>query len=161
MSRRTRDHPREYGENVKFTRFRANSSGPSPRIRGKCEQQSAYRHPHGTIPANTGRMPGHTLVSIDYRDHPREYGENLGTPHPKLWGTGPSPRIRGEFEHQIPSFIGVGTIPANTGRILIRGRSWPFRGDHPREYGENTLSSRVLTVFAGPSPRIRGESTKI
>ena len=31
------------------------------------------------------------------------------------------------------------------------------RGDHPREYGENTHSSAGGVFFMGSSPRIRGE----
>ena len=34
----------------------------------------------GIIPANTGRMPRCSLVRQVGRDHPREYGENIGEP---------------------------------------------------------------------------------
>ena len=178
MSRRTRDHPREYGENVKFTRFRANSSGPSPRIRGKCEQQSAYRHPHGTIPANTGKIWSPCRLVGVMEDHPREYGENLSRGFYRGSGLGPSPRIRGKYRGWWLRRAGRGTIPANTGKIWLsrrrRSPSWdhpreygenaamswianPTSGDHPREYGENEQPIDAKTQAMGPSPRIRGE----
>ena len=51
------------------------------------------------------------------RDHPREYGEN-GVP--------------GEVDDKV-----LGTIPANTGRIITPENAEMNPRDHPREYGEN------------------------
>ena len=57
----------------------------------------------------------------------------------------------------MPAPAACGIIPANTGKIRSqRCDHRPF-WDHPREYGENTLSELVLELDAGSSPRIRGK----
>ena len=71
-----------------------------------------------TIPANTGRIDGWELVRDDYTDHPREYGENVIDKAEPAFMKGPSPRIRGEFWMVLSRRCQLGTIPANTGRIL-------------------------------------------
>ena len=71
---------------------------------------------------------------------------------------GPSPRIRGELEPADSCVHGIGTIPANTGRILPSWLHLTFLTDHPREYGENAIDLNNAAIRVGPSPRIRGES---
>ena len=51
-----RDHPREYGENVRVSDHFLPQKGPSPRIRGEYEVFICVVTFHGTIPANTGRI---------------------------------------------------------------------------------------------------------
>ena len=51
-----------------------------------------------------------------------------------------------------------GTIPANTGKMFQDCERVIVVGDHPREYGENTIDDGALHGVAGPSPRIRGKS---
>ena len=111
----------------------------------------------GTIPANTGRIGGESdWVHVD-RDHPREYGEN--SRHERLIDVpiGPSPRIRGELEPADSCVHGIGTIPANTGRITSSVIFGISDTDHPREYGENATYTYGKFEVKGPSPRIRGE----
>ena len=71
------DHPREYGENFSDPKTPVNVSGSSPRIRGECQRRDHPRLQQGIIPANTGRMTKCSLGHAEWRDHPREYGENL------------------------------------------------------------------------------------
>ena len=74
---------------------------------------------------------------------------------------GPSPRIRGKSEvHQVPRQL-VGTIPANTGKIWLSRRRRSPSWDHPREYGENCEGDQISPLCMGPSPRIRGELTRV
>ena len=70
---------------------------------------------------------------------------------------GPSPRIRGELEGQRQVREAVGTIPANTGRMLATRLRRLVSRDHPREYGENFARCACTRSVSGPSPRIRGE----
>ena len=51
-----------------------------------------------------------------------------------------------------------GIIPANTGKITRLGNPRYKPADHPREYGENTWSTRIDMQRGGSSPRIRGKS---
>ena len=92
----TRDHPREYGENL--------------------VTDPPLRH-HGIIPANTGRIDTASSLPLSGGDHPREYGENLGTMTAPGTPMGSSPRIRGEFPGYLEESNPLGIIPANTGRI--------------------------------------------
>ena len=131
--------------------------GPSPRIRGEFHRRHGVHYLYRTIPANTGRITLESGYEGDLRDHPREYGEN----HLKSGATeaaaGPSPRIRGELGRRLLSRLWLGTIPANTGRMVWRPPLPVAAWDHPREYGENTWHKGCDCAFLGPSPRIRGE----
>ena len=153
-----RDHPREYGENA------ANSSpieaftGPSPRIRGELQGHFPEGLRNGTIPANTGRIWGKPYSRCSPWDHPREYGENYKGPITLEVGRGPSPRIRGESPQAHIHDVALGTIPANTGRMLAGVDKVVEERDHPREYGENIRQCPSSECTRGPSPRIRGES---
>ena len=111
----------------------------------------------GTIPANTGRILPQTWFHIQDRDHPREYGENVKSMLSQLRAMGPSPRIRGEFFIARTPGLHCRTIPANTGRIMVRRSLATSKADHPREYGENGGVELTDWHLEGPSPRIRGE----
>mgnify|MGYP000919914153 CR=1 FL=1 len=75
---RTQDHPREYGENPLRAVLQWFVAGSSPRIRGESLEESFRQSFDGIIPANTGRMCLILVGMRGCRDHPREYGENLG-----------------------------------------------------------------------------------
>ena len=134
----TRDHPREYGENLRHLAPEVQAEGSSPRIRGESTCIGMA-------------MP----VS---RDHPREYGENPYPLRPCGRSAGSSPRIRGEFPDDQEQVEDRRIIPANTGRIRQQGRHLQASGDHPREYGENPHIRLSRHPHQGSSPRIRGES---
>ena len=91
-------------------------------------------------------------------DHPREYGENVETKAATSTWEGSSPRIRGKSFHTCCHGTPIGIIPANTGKILLDCSEVTAYGDHPREYGENIYSRRMLCLSVGSSPRIRGKS---
>ena len=151
------DHPREYGENSPFGIQREATKGPSPRIRGESPGEGCFPGSTGTIPANTGRI--FLLLSLPRvsRDHPREYGENEAAERALVAARGPSPRIRGECDWFCYYSSHLGTIPANTGRMVLMAGIVSLGRDHPREYGENSTTGRRSSLSLGPSPRIRGE----
>ena len=90
------DHPREYGENANMPLDLNQLPGSSPRIRGEWLLMRLIMLPVGIIPANTGRIRWKSARSKGARDHPREYGENIGSKDDPRTGAGSSPRIRGE-----------------------------------------------------------------
>ena len=90
------DHPREYGENGGIIAEEYGNQAPSPRIRGEYTTMRWWKAATRTIPANTGRMHDCISSSSRVRDHPREYGENIGVSDSVISQQGPSPRIRGE-----------------------------------------------------------------
>ena len=111
----------------------------------------------GIIPANTGRMPQPSNGRTHRRDHPREYGENRSGFGDKVEPDGSSPRIRGECTRLAGTLLHNRIIPANTGRIVLLRAKCGHGGDHPREYGENSLPMLCESFVTGSSPRIRGE----
>ena len=131
------DHPREYGENRKFTTKEIITRGSSPRIRGESEPFEDGVLEDGIIPANTGRIAASIHPNQEFWDHPREYGENLMTLCLMHLLLGSSPRIRGELYSNPAWITRPGIIPANTGRIARSPQQAGSRRDHPREYGEN------------------------
>ena len=135
----------------------ARPAGSSPRIRGEYRTLASPHHRCGIIPANTGRMRRSRRMVARRRDHPREYGENSWTTRYRQLLLGSSPRIRGEYRLGTPPYRANRIIPANTGRIIPVPGSLHYRRDHPREYGENSSTSRFHVSDGGSSPRIRGE----
>ena len=93
-------------------------------------------------------------------DHPREYGENGEIKSWRFCFLGPSPRIRGKYGFPGVADLLLGTIPANTGKILRHQCRTQGLQDHPREYGENMAFQASPISFLGPSPRIRGECNR-
>ena len=91
-----RDHPREYGENIKDKTGSRGPSGSSPRIRGKYPPLGIEHDMIGIIPANTGKMAVDHTYRADGWDHPREYGENSKIDVTIYDEAGSSPRIRGK-----------------------------------------------------------------
>ena len=91
------DHPREYGENKLSFSTLIWSPGSSPRIRGEFLAGKMHRSPTGIIPANTGRIRQWNFNRRVFRDHPREYGENVLVSYDQNENGGSSPRIRGEL----------------------------------------------------------------
>ena len=151
------DYPREYGENGWLTCPHRGWWGSSPRIRGESRRNLWLARDAGIIPANTGRIAQCSLTGREWRDHPREYGENLSDILLLPINLGSSPRIRGESAECNPPPTAAGIIPANTGRIPRFECASIQAPDHPREYGENKSSMARTTRLSGSSPRIRGE----
>ncbi len=152
-----RDHPREYGENGGGKKQVFTRGGSSPRIRGKFISYSLLTTLSGIIPANTGKIPSTAAPPPCLPDHPREYGENRTSCMRASTWTGSSPRIRGKFSAFGEGELVGGIIPANTGKMEL-GVEWSgFSRDHPREYGENSVSNLPPRFAMGSSPRIRGK----
>lgn len=137
IARTTRDHPREYGENLAWVRCIWAVAGSSPRIRGEFHIPTLKQSPTRIIPANTGRICTPSAAVPEAADHPREYGENPA----------PAPGVG----------AGRWIIPANTGRMAVSRLPQAQLWDHPREYGENGIRVRPRGSHPGSSPRIRGE----
>ena len=93
----------------------------------------------------------------EWRDHPREYGENEGMDIDSLSYRGPSPRIRGKFRRRSAGMGAVGTIPANTGKIRPTRVHRLFNRDHPREYGENDADDPAKLARVGTIPANTGK----
>ena len=72
----------------------------------------------GIIPANTGKIKELDSIGFDYKDHPREYGENGSLSKAAVDLLGSSPRIRGKSNDLWKTSVLRRIIPANTGKIV-------------------------------------------
>ncbi len=150
------DHPRERGEQVLQGTARTAADGSSPRARGTA-RRDADPHPcRGIIPASAGNRPLRPAPRILGTDHPRERGEQspalIAASH--SWGS--SPRARGTAVCDEDDGSARGIIPASAGNSSggCGGRGW--RGDHPRERGEQQWWMWWARMEGGSSPRARG-----
>ena len=130
--------------------------GLSPRVRGNLlhlQQQVARA---GSIPACAGeprwrsrRRPGNGV-------YPRVCGGTRLSPHAAPFGRGLSPRVRGNRNRPQPAGLGLGSIPACAGEprslVMLTGVS----GVYPRVCGGTSKGSQIGDIWAGLSPRVRG-----
>ena len=70
----TEDHPRVCGENVKGNLTGEDTTGSSPRMRGKLVPSRVSPSPMGIIPAYAGKTSSTLSVSSAISDHPRVCG---------------------------------------------------------------------------------------
>ena len=130
--------------------------GPSPRVRGSQRLEVLVARALGSIPACAGEP---ALRHIDHRArwvHPRVCGGAWHLFSIPLGREGPSPRVRGSRLFPQQGDAPVGSIPACAGEPLRASHSSNASGVHPRVCGGAGVSSSDQSIFAGPSPRVRG-----
>ena len=123
-----------------------------------------------------GEPPDDRRGAPDRPVHPRVGGETVFRPYPTVFGTGPSPRGRGNLlrragrrvlQGSIPAWAGKpksdrgysdsnGSIPAWAGKPLSCGPRGRAFGVHPRVGGETEHAGLRCRAQPGPSPRGRG-----
>ena len=90
------------------------------------------------------------------RVYPRVYGETLNISEDGVTLEGLSPRVRGNPDEKCSVKRWLGSIPACTGKPLIRNRFVRSTRVYPRVYGETGRQSPDGADAAGLSPRVRG-----
>ena len=90
------DHPRACGANPCQCLQAHDSSGSSPRVRGKLISASDHRTRLRIIPARAGQTADTRTSSTSKTDHPRACGANLTFVTVVLPTIGSSPRVRGK-----------------------------------------------------------------
>ena len=154
---RTGDHPRSRGGNTLHQQMMTLNQGPSPLARGKRFTLLHRCIGVGTIPARAGETPAGTGACGCRRDHPRSRGGNHGANLLLHSLPGPSPLARGKPSLLVPFAAYRGTIPARAGETWIKPRRRPWRPDHPRSRGGNTVCIFYYSMVWGPSPLARGK----
>ena len=115
----------------------------------------------GIIPAYAGNTFIADVMHAGHGDHPRVCGEHMYWAYTRLPSVGSSPRMRGTLvPHEVrPGAVGI--IPAYAGNTQwIPSRRIPNR-DHPRVCGEHWYTVRLVSLFRGSSPRMRGTPNPI
>ena len=130
-------HPRVGGENPSGLSLGDDSSGSSPRGRGKLTLRHLPGPSGRLIPAWAGKTSRTMAASAASRAHPRVGGENGSGAVLLLDQSGSSPRGRGkprqvrqEREHGV-------LIPAWAGKTLMVSAAGSVMPAHPRVGGEN------------------------
>ena len=112
------EHPRVYGENWRGRALLILVPGTSPRVRGKLAMRYLGLPHLRNIPACTGKTFLIMLSLLLQMEHPRVYGENLGSTVLGLLFPGTSPRVRGKRDVPVSSRSSSWNIPACTGKTV-------------------------------------------
>ena len=150
-------HPRVCGENHGVPMTSSDSTGSSPRVRGKPRCGARVRVDHGLIPACAGKTPLWGPCTCRSRAHPRVCGENALNVRAGALLSGSSPRVRGKLWRRRASALSVRLIPACAGKTGGRARARSRARAHPRVCGENRWEAAVTMRDRGSSPRVRGK----
>ena len=114
----------------------------------------------GIIPAYAGNTAASIPQVSASWDHPRVCGEHNDDTTPDYGDVGSSPRMRGTLQTWLGGLVFRGIIPAyagNTGdTIELRTFGW----DHPRVCGEHHMTSIMVHLSWGSSPRMRGTQSR-
>ena len=130
--------------------------GLSPPTRGSRGASTPRRGEQRSIPAHTGKPRAYSITSSYVRVYPRPHGEaDWGPPTPRS-NIGLSPPTRGSRRLEVRQPVGLGSIPAHTGKP-----PWPPAGGsrrkvYPRPHGEALMVLLVMGSISGLSPPTRG-----
>ena len=114
-------YPRVYGGTSDGCRSTCPPAGLSPRVRGNRADGSARYAQHRSIPACTGEPRSWTSMKRQTRVYPRVYGGTALSWRSPSFGSGLSPRVRGNPPGVGSMVDGDGSIPACTGEPLSQG----------------------------------------
>ena len=119
-----RDHPRACGENAIMSAVCVQSTGSSPRVRGKLQPVPCSELRVGITPACAGKTAARRDLLPSSRDHPRVCGENLGESYEEFVEKGSPPRVRGKHARYRAPDCPCGITPACAGKT---GASYAMR----------------------------------
>ena len=155
-----RDHPRICGEHHGAVEPRNCHPGSSPRMRGT-RQLVGWRTPEsGIIPAYAGNTRAQPASLPANWDHPRVCGEHSTSSKPPDVMSGSSPRMRGTRSWRDCRAARAGIIPAYAGNTDSFPPRHARHGDHPRVCGEHHMTSIMVHLSWGSSPRMRGTQSR-
>jgi len=152
-----REHPRVCGENPTTTIPAGQSTGTSPRMRGKHCGPLPRNLINRNIPAYAGKTHGMRAAPPAGKEHPRVCGENKSDLDLKIARLGTSPRMRGKPLDAVVSSFSFGNIPAYAGKTSSLMMFSLLNQEHPRVCGENGLLTATGWAQVGTSPRMRGK----
>ncbi len=149
-------HPRERGEQVGTVRWSWSHSGSSPRARGTGPSHHQSEPSLRFIPASAGNRALRSVARFLFPVHPRERGEQTAESRQTGCWAGSSPRARGTGVFSPDGLEIERFIPASAGNRCARRARRLAAPVHPRERGEQTVSSGMASSMFGSSPRARG-----
>ena len=130
--------------------------GLSPRVRGNPPRWPAARHPHRSIPACAGEPSAKPCRCKRRGVYPRVCGGTCPRCLGRWPGRGLSPRVRGNRLRGRDQPHTLRSIPACAGEPLSPHAPTDCPRVYPRVCGGTRFLSRASPIFAGLSPRVRG-----
>ena len=153
---RSRDHPRERGDDMSRVCAAPDNPGPPPRARGRPGLWRERPRQAGTTPASAGTTGSSRWSRWRMRDHPRERGDDPPQFEWTACRAGPPPRARGRPAQGGRDRAEERTTPASAGTTLLRVWADSPTRDHPRERGDDVNPPHLGDLRRGPPPRARG-----
>ena len=151
-----RDHPRVCGEHLLDGQPKKTELGSSPRMRGTRTIRAVHVPKTGIIPAYAGNTCHRFPHCRGTWDHPRVCGEHYIDERYLELTLGSSPRMRGTLAYFRVERRYYGIIPAYAGNTCRPWTSSQRVRDHPRVCGEHHMTSIMVHLSWGSSPRMRG-----
>ena len=151
------DHPRACGANHAHSCVHFDSSGSSPRMRGKLAIASLCGCSSRIIPAHAGQTCRPNWRAGRASDHPRACGANPTRCRSTVKSVGSSPRMRGKLRRRGRGHHLRRIIPAHAGQTSLLQERPTVGLDHPRACGANGASIGFHKRHGGSSPRMRGK----
>ena len=151
-----RVYPRMYGETSSSGMSWGGVRGLSPHVRGNPHCRAQDGRAQRSIPACTGKPCGSPRTSTGSRVYPRMYGETSKKTVYAWLNSGLSPHVRGNLAVLVDRGVGLGSIPACTGKPPSAADSAPPPWVYPRMYGETFRRPVHRDSELGLSPHVRG-----
>ena len=149
-------HPRERGEQRNSAFLSRMADGSSPRARGTGEPGRCAGCALRFIPASAGNSAAASLAPNQDTVHPRERGEQVNWITVRPNTNGSSPRARGTGVKLVVAEFVQRFIPASAGNRFRVSSCSRLISVHPRERGEQGVTSMESESMSGSSPRARG-----
>ena len=150
-------HPRACGGSPRFACNAVNTSGTSPRVRGKPGPDSRRPQLPRYIPARAGEAGAPPPRARSIEVHPRACGGSAVGLAVTVAAGGTSPRVRGKPPVRGAERVERGYIPARAGEAAAASRAAARPRVHPRACGGSYWSDRYAQWSHGTSPRVRGK----
>ena len=149
-------YPRACGGTSTIQECEADLGGLSPRVRGNLQNGGAVDDRLGSIPARAGEPPSPASDQPTPGVYPRACGGTRRSSRRRRWGSGLSPRVRGN--PLLPGFptFKKGSIPARAGEPADQEVQHRLDGVYPRACGGTCRCLDLLDGEHGLSPRVRG-----
>ncbi len=154
-------HPRPCGGSFGDSSIVVSVPGPSPPVRGKPFKRKNPTRYDRSIPARAGEAPAGCPLRGSLAVHPRPCGGSWWTLYCVCAPKGPSPPVRGKLPWGCGHVSDNGSIPARAGEALSNVIPACAVTVHPRPCGGSVQAVRLVAVYLGPSPPVRGKLERI
>ena len=127
-------------------------------MRGKAAVTAADWASIRITPAHAGKSERKVVFVYENRDHPRTCGEKRPLQTFQVIHQGSPPHMRGKGLESKNIDPVVRITPAHAGTRLVPDTSRQPITDHPRTCGEKITNDKIVRIFRGSPPHMRGKA---